>query len=312
MKLAALLLALALQPLAAAAQPRIGVLNFTQMTDNVKREMLLALREEGYVDGNNIRVEWRGADGSTDRARELAKELLALRVDIIVAMLTPAVQAASEATKTIPIVMAPSGAPQLFVKSLARPGGNVTGVGGYGAELSGKRIELIQELIPGIKRIGLLTNSADPFARSFVAESQAAAKKAGVELHIADVLRPEDVDAAYAKLKKAGAGAVIVQGVLTGPAWQAAPLAVRHGLPSVSITRPWAESGGLVYHAGSSAETYRRAASYVKRILGGAKPAELPVERPTRIELVINLKTAKALGLTIPRELLVRADRVID
>ncbi len=311
-RLAALAVLLCVSPLVTAAQPRIGVLNFTQMTEAVKKGVRDGLREEGYVEGKNILIEWRGADGRTERAKALAQELVRLKVEIIVAMLTPAVQAARDATSTIPIVMAPSGAPQLFVASLARPGGNVTGVAGFGADLSGKRIELIRELLPGIRRIGLLTNSADPFAKSFVAESSAAARQLGVELQIVDVKRPDEIDAAFAAMKKAQASAVIVQGVLTGPAWQAAQLALKHRLPAASFTKPWAESGGLVYHSGSGAETYRRAASYVDRILRGAKPAELPVERPTRIELIINLKTAKALELTIPRALLLRADQLID
>lgn len=309
----ALLVVLALLlPLAATAQPRIGVLNFTEMTDAVKQRVRNGLREEGYVEGRNIRIEWRGADGSTERAKAHAEELVRLKVDLIVAMLTPAVEAASTATRSIPIVMAPSGAPQRFVKTLARPGGNVTGMGGFGADLSGKRIELLQELIPGVTRIGLLTNSRDPFVKTFVAESRAAAEKAGVELHLADVTRPEQVGNAYADLKKAGAQAVVVQGVLTGRDWQAAQLALQHRLPAVSFVRPWTESGGLLYHAGSSSENYRRVASFVKRILEGANPATLPVERPTRTELIINLKTARVLGLTVPPSLLVRADQVIE
>jgi putative ABC transport system substrate-binding protein len=307
-----LLLCLAASAARPQALPRIGVLSFTQLTEPAKQGLRGALREEGYVEGRNILIEWRAAEGRTERAKAHAQELVRLKVDLIVAMLTPAVQAASEATKSIPIVMAPSGAPQRFVASLARPGGNVTGMGGYGADLSGKRIELVQELLPGVRRIGLLTNTSDPFAQGFIAESQAAARKAGVELHLVDVTRPDQIDAAYAAMKKEHVEAVIVQGVLTGPDWQAAQLALRHRLPAVSFTRPWTESGGLMYHAGSSAETSRRVASFVKRILEGARPAELPVERPTRTELVINLKTAKALDLTVPRSLLLRADQVIE
>jgi putative ABC transport system substrate-binding protein len=296
----------------AAAQPRIGVLSFPQITEQVKRDLAAALREEGLVEGKNIRIEWRSADGRTDRAKEMAQELVRLRVDVIVAILTPAVQAARDATSTIPIVMAASGAAHLFVQSLARPGGNVTGVAGFGADLSGKRIELARELVPGIKRIGLLTHSSDPFAKSFVSESRDAADRQGVELVIADVKHPEDVDAAYASLKKSGAGIVIVQGVLSSPAWQCAALAIKHGLPAISFAAAWAPSGGLINYTGSTMETYRRGASYVRRILGGARPAELPVERPTRIELVINLRTAKALNIEIPMSLLVRADQVIE
>jgi len=297
---------------AVAAQPRIGVLSFPQITEQVTRDFTTALRDEGLVEGKNIQIVWRSAEGRTAAAKSLAEELVRLRVDVIVAILTPAVQAARDATSTIPIVMATSGAPQLFVKSFARPGGNVTGIAGLGAEMSGKRIELIRELVPGIKRIGLLINSADPFAKSFVGQSRDAAEKLGIEIVLADARKPEDVDAAYGMLKKAGVGAVIVQGVLTGPAWQAAALAVKHQLPAASFAATWAQSGGLVNYTGSAAEAYRRAASFVKRLLDGANPAELPVEQPTHTELIINLKTAKALNLQIPKSLLMRADQVIE
>lgn len=310
-KLAALAIALC-ATFAAEAQPRIGVLNFTQTTEAVEKGVRDALREEGYIEGKNMFIEWRAAEGRDDHARQHAQELVRLKVDVIIAMATPAVQAAKDATTTIPIVMAPAGAPLRFVASLARPGGNITGVAGFGVDLSGKRIELFQQMLPGIKRIGLLTNTADPFSKPFIAESKAAAAKARVELHLVDVKAPGEIDAAYASMKKAGAGAVIVQGVLTGPAWRAAELALQHRLPALSFLGAFADSGGLVFYSGSSAETNRRAASFVKRILGGANPAELPVERPTRTELVINLKTAKALGLSIPREVLLRADRLIE
>jgi len=288
------------------------VLSFPQITEAVKRDFSTALREEGLVEGGNVRVEWRSAEGRAERATELAQELVQLRVTMIVAMLTPAVQAAAEVTQTIPIVMAPSGTPERFVKNFARPETNVTGVAGFGAELSGKRVELIQEILPGIRRIGLLINSTDPFSRPFIAQTQAAANRAGLELVMADVTRPERVDEAYASLRKSGAGAVIVQGVLTGPAWQGASLAIKHGLPAISFAAAWAPSGGLINYTGSTMETYRRGASFVRRILGGAKPADLPVERPTRTELIVNLKTANALNLSIPKALLLRADQVIE
>lgn len=311
-RLAAVALALVLQPLAVLAQPRIGVLNFTETTDAVKRGLLSGLREQGYIEGKNILIEWRAADGNADRATAHAQELVRLKVAVIVAMATPAVQAAREATSTIPIVMAPAGDPMRFVASLARPGGNITGVAGFGADLAGKRIELLQAVVPGIKRLGLLTNTADPFAKLFISSSRAAAAKLGIELYLADVRKPADVDAAYAEMRQAGAKAVIIQGLLTGPEWKAAELALRHRLPSLSFFGPFAEAGGLVFYSGSRAETNSRAASFVKRILQGANPGHLPVERATRTELVINLKTARALGLAIPRELLLRADRVID
>lgn len=307
-----LVLLLCLAPLASAAQPRIGVLGFAHVSDEVKRSFTAALREEGLVEGKDIRIEWRSAQGSTERAKAHAEELVRLQVAVIVAMLTPAVQAASDATRTIPIVMATSGTPERFVKNFARPEGNVTGVAGFGAELSGKRIEILQELFPGIRRIGLLVNTADPFSRPFVAETQTAAKRAGIQVHLADARRADQVDAAFSSLKRHGVEAVIVQGVLAGRDWQAAQIALRHGLPALSFVRPWAESGGLVYHASSATDTSRRAASFVRRLLDGAKPGDLPAERPTRTELVLNLRTAKALRIEIPKSLLLRADQLIE
>lgn len=295
-----------------ASQPRIGVLAFSQITEPLKQGLSAGLREAGYVDGKNILIEWRGAGGSPTQATAYAQELVRLRVQLIIAMATPAVQAARDASSTVPIIMAPSGDPMRFVASLSRPGGNVTGIAGFGADLAGKRIELFQQMIPGIRRIGLLTNTADPFSKVFIAESRAAAEQARIELHLADVKRPNDVDAAYASLKKSNVGGVIVQGVLTGPGWRAAELALKHRLPAQSFLGPFAHQGGLAFYSQSAAEVYRRAGSFVKRILEGASPAELPVERPTRTELVINLRTAKALDLAVPRALILRADQVIE
>jgi putative ABC transport system substrate-binding protein len=294
--------------------PRIGVLSFTQITPASQEALRAGLHDHGYVEKRSVLIEWRAAEGRVERAKALAHELVALKVDVIVAMLTPAVQAAKEATRTIPIVMAPAGDPLAtgFVASLARPGGNITGLAGLGAELSGKRIDLLRELIPGLKRLGLLTNSADPFAKPFIEEHRLAARKAGVQFHIVDVRRPEDIDAALSSMAKEGASAVIVQGVLTGQNWRVGPLATRHGLPSTSNLRQFAESGGLLSYGASFTHIHRRAASYVDRILKGAKAAELPVEQPTQFELVINLKAARALGLAVPASVLVRADQVIE
>ena len=307
-------------PLVAEAQqqagklPRIGVLTSGPMTAVLQEAFRQGLRDHGYVEGQNILVEWRAAEGGSDRANVLAVELVGLKVDVIVAIFTPAVRAAKDATSTIPIVMAPAGAPVVtgFVASLARPVGNITGLTGLDAELQGKRIELLRELIPGLTRVGLLINAADPFAKPFVDETQVAAKRTGVQIHIEDVRRPQEIDAAFAAMSKQRAGAVIVQGVLTASAWQAGDLAVQHRLPSLSVTKQFVESGGLISYSASLTDICRRAASYVDRILKGAKPGDLAVEQPTRFELVINLRTAKALGLTIPQSLLLRADEVIQ
>ena len=306
-------------PLAAEAQqvgkvPRIGVLTSTPMTGVLQESFRQGLRDHGYVEGQNALVEWRAAEGQNDLAKSLAQELVRLKVDVIVAIFTPAVQAAKDATSTIPIVMAPAGAPVAtgFVTSLARPGGNITGLSGLDAELQGKRIELLGQLIPGLARIGLLINTADPFAKPFVDETQVAVKKSGIQATIVDVHRPQEIDAAFIAMTKQRVEAVIVQGVVTASGWQTGERAVRHRLPSLSVTKQFVESGGLMSYSASFSETYRRAASFVDRILKGAKPGDLPVEQPTKFELVINLKTAKALGLTIPPSLLQRADQVIE
>jgi putative ABC transport system substrate-binding protein len=197
-----------------------------------------------------------------------------------------------------------------FVASLAHPGGSITGITGISAELAGKRIELLRDLIPGLTRVGLLVNPTNPFAMSLVDETRAAAKRAGVQLTVVDVRRSQAVDAAFSALTKQHAGAVIVDAALT--AWRAADLAILHRLPSISNQRNFVDSGGLMSHGAQFVDVQRRAASYVDKILKGAKPADLPVEQPTKFELVINLKTAKALGLTIPPSLLQRADQVIE
>ena len=309
-----LLLLACLLPLAVQAQAaHIGVLSFTQATQAVRSALRDALAGEGYVEGRNLRIDWRAADGQVARARAQAGELVALHVDLIVAMATPAVRAAKEASATIPIVMAPAGDPLAtgFVKSFAKPGGNITGVSGFGTELSAKRIEVLRDVVPGLKRLGLLTNGADPFAKPFIAENRELAKRLGLELHIVDVRRPQDTASAYAELKRRGVQAVVVQGVLSGPVWKAAELALEYRLPALSFLGPFADSGGLIYYSQDTGDVYRRAASFVRRILAGAKPGELPVERPTQTELVINLRTAQQLGITVSPSLLLRADRVI-
>lgn len=309
-----LVLLACLLPLAVQGQAaHIGVLSFTQATQAVRSALRDALAGEGYVEGRNLRIDWRAADGQVARARAQAGELVALRVDLIVAMATPAVRAAKDATATIPIVMAPAGDPLAtgFVKSFAKPGGNITGVSGFGTELSAKRIEVLRDILPGLKRIGLLTNGADPFARPFIAENREVAERLGLELHILDVRRPEDTGPAYAEMRRRGVQAVVVQGVLSGPVWKAAELALEYRLPAISFLGPFADAGGLLYYSQDAGDVYRRAASFVRRILAGAKPGDLPVERPTQTELVINLRTAQQLGVAIPAPLLLRADRVI-
>ena len=291
---------------------RIGVLTFTQMSASLQEPLRQGLRENGYVEGQNLLVEWRAADGRPERAKTLAQELVRLNVEVIVANLTPAVQAAKEATSTIPIVMASAGDPvgTGFVASLARPGGNITGLTGISAELAGKRVELLRELVPGLARLGLLLNGSNPFAKSLVTETRTAAKRAGLELHIIDVRRAQDVDPALTGLTQRRVGAVIVDAALV--TWRAAELALQHRLPSISNQRPFVEAGGLMFHGAELSDVQRRAGSYVAKILNGARPGELPVEQPTRFELVINLRTAKALGLPVKPSLLLQATQTIE
>jgi putative ABC transport system substrate-binding protein len=310
--LAATLAAEAQQP--AGQVPRIGVLIFTPAMKAFQEAFRQGLREHGYVEGRNIAVEWRSAEGSNDRANALAAELVRLKVSVIVAELTPAVQAAKNATQTIPIVMAPAGDPVAtgLVASLARPGGNITGFSNIAAELAGKRLELLREVVPGLARVGILIHGADPLDKLFVEETQAAAARTGIQLHIAGVARPEDLDAAFAAITKERVGAVIVPGNLPVPGRQVAQLALRYGLASISPRSEFADSGGLMSYGASFADIQRRAAGHVDRILKGAKPADLPVEQPTKFELVINRQTGTSLGIAFPPSILLRADQVIE
>jgi putative ABC transport system substrate-binding protein len=294
--------------------PRIGVLVFTPMAQAVQDGFRQGFRDHGYIEGRNVVVEWRSAEGRTDRAKAMAAELVRLKVNVIVAEFTPSVQAAKDATSTIPIVMASAGDPVAtgLVASLARPGGNVTGLSNVAAELSGKRFELLRELLPGIARVGLLIHGADPLDKAFVHGTQEAASSAGIQLQVATVPRPEDLEVALAAMTKAGVGAVIVPANLPVPAHVIAQSAQRHRLPSISLLSQFPESGGLMSYGASLLDIRRRAVGYVDKILKGATPANLPVERPTTFELVINRKTAAALGLSLPPSLVLRADRVIE
>ena len=304
-------------PLAVRAQtakvPTIGVL----LTGNPDPEIFLkgfrgALRDVGYTDGQNIRLEVRSAEGKSILLPKKAAELVGLKVDIIVAALTPAIQAAKQATSDIPIVMAPAGEPvgTGLVASLARPGGNVTGVSAATAELAGKTLELIREALPSARRVAVLANEADPLSKPFLEQIGQGARTLGLELET-EMVRPETpLDAVFDKISRSKAEALIIQGSLQQK--QLFDLAIKHRLPSFSSNRQVANSGGLMTYAANSAEVQRGAAGYVDKILKGARPADLPVEQPTKFELVINANTARALGITIPTTLLARADEVIE
>jgi ABC-type uncharacterized transport system substrate-binding protein len=305
--------------LAAEAQPagkvyRIGVLG----NENAPpwEGFRQGLRELGYVDSRNVAMEWRWSEGRTDRLPELAVELVRLRVDIIVASGSQAVRAAKQATSIIPIVMTTVAYPERIglVESLAHPGGNVTGLSNIAGELSGKRLELLKEIAPKISRVALVWNPASPVEPFGRQEVLTAARAANLEIVSAEVRTPEDYPAAFAAVTAGRAQAVLAHGnpVNFSNRQLIVDFALKNRLPGIYEERVFVEAGGLMSYAPSFTDLFRRAATYVDKILKGAKPADLPVEQPTKFELVINLKTAKALGLTIPQSILVRADQVIE
>ncbi len=311
---ALVLLAVLFAPSGAHAQrPVVGFLASTQVTAEVREAFVRGLGEQGYRE-KDVEVLWRAADGDAARARSAADELVGRKVNVLVTVLTPAAMAAKNATRDIPIVLAYAGDPVAtgLVSSLARPEGNITGLSGNSVELSGKRIEVLREAIPGMKQLGLMILGTDPFAKPFITETGLAARKLGMRLHVVDVRSADKVDAAMAELKKRGAQGVLVQGALTATRWRAAELALRHRLPSMSPQKRFAGDGGMMYYGASLAEGVRRSAFYVHRILNGAKPGDLSIEQPTRFELVINNRTARSLGIAIPQQLLQRADNVIE
>ncbi len=270
------------------------------------------LRELGYVDGQTVRFDFRSAEGKPDALPQLAAELVRAKVDVIITNQTPAAIAAKHATAEIPIVMAPAGDPvgTGLVTSLARPGGNVTGLSGANAELVGKNLELIRESLPAVRRVAVLANANDPFSGPFVEQLQIAAQRLGIPLRLFMIGRPDELDASLTQASSDGADAVIVQPSLSRR--RAAELALKLRLPTISPTRPFTEEGGLLSYSASNEDLFRKAAYYVDRILKGSRPADLPIQQPTKFELAINLKTAKALGITIPPSLLARADDVIE
>jgi putative ABC transport system substrate-binding protein len=273
------------------------------------------LRELGYVEGRNIIIEYRYAEGKYDRLPALAAELVRLKVDIIITGSEPATRAAKEATVTIPIVMTQVGDPvgSGFVASLARPGGNITGSSTLDPELSGKRLELLKEIVPRLSRVAVLGTSTNPGSAQSLRETELAAGAFGVKLQYLDVLDPKDIETAFRAASKGRAEAVLMLGgpVLTSRRTQVVDLAVKSRLPVIYTQSEYVEDGGLMSYGVSQNDLNRRAATYVDKILKGAKPADLPVEQPKKFEFIINLKAAKQIGLTVPPNVLARADRVI-
>jgi putative tryptophan/tyrosine transport system substrate-binding protein len=297
--------------------PRIGFL--TTVSPSAIADRIEAfrqgLRELGYVEGKNIVIEYRYAEGKLDRLPALAAELVRLKVDVIVTGGPTVTHAAKEVTFAIPIIMGFDNDPvgNGFVASLARPGGNITGLSALSPELSGKRLELLKEIVPKLSRVAVLGNSTDPGSAQMLGETERAAAALGVQHLYLDVRAAEDIETAFraASNRRADAVLALTSFLLTNQRKQVVELAVKTRLPAIYDRREFVEDGGLMTYGVSSTDLFRRAATYVDKILKGAKPADLPVEQPKKFEFIINLKAAKQIGLTIPPNVLARADKVM-
>ena len=318
----AAVLLLLIAPLAGDAQPlakfaRIGVLTLAVAPSTPLAEAFRqGLREHGYVEGQNLAFEYRYAEGRADRLPALAAELVRLKVDVIVTESTMAALAAKRATETIPIVMAIAGDPVKagVVGSLARPGGNVTGLTLMHPELSGKRLQLLKEAVPRIALVAVIWNPTDPAAVDYLRETEVAARSLGLRLHAIEARAPAELDAAFKAVADARPSAffTLPGGMFQDNQTRILEFAKKNRLPGVFPNRVFVEAGGLISYGPNLAASSRRAAAFVDKLLKGAKPADLPIEQPTKFELVVNLKTARALGLTIPASVLVRADQAIE
>ena len=304
-------------PLVAIAQqramPRVGVLVAESAPHPFTEAFRSGMRELGYVEGQNVAIDWRYADALFARAIELATELVRLKVDVIAAHHTPAAKASMSVTSTIPIVMSPAGAPIQagLIKSLSQPGGNVTGLSSMEAELGTKRLQLLVEMISGLKRVALLGARTDPFTKPYVQDFQNAADRLGLQLQPVLVDGPREFEGAFSEMSKAAAQAVVIQPLFQPHTGKVVGLAAKHRLAIMSSYRDTMQAGGLISYSADHAAYFQRAAIFVDKILKGAKPSNLPVEQPAKFELVVNLKTAKALGLNIPQSILVAADEII-
>jgi putative tryptophan/tyrosine transport system substrate-binding protein len=307
-------------PAEAQGLPKVGYLSIGSASDPRRVALLSAfqqgLRDLGYVEGKSILVEVRFDEGNYDRLPDLAAELARLKVDIILAYATPAARAAQKATKAIPVVMSAVVDPVRtgLVASLGRPGANITGLSLMAPELIGKQMQLLKELAPRVSRVAVVWNPANASNIPQLREAQVTAPALGLRLQPLEARGPDDIDRAFAAMmsERADGLIVVVEGVFIDNRIRIARLAEKARVPAVYGLREHTEAGGLMFYGASPAALNRRAASFVDRILKGAKPAEMPIEQPTAFELVINLKSAKALGLTIPQSLLLRADQVIQ
>jgi putative ABC transport system substrate-binding protein len=295
--------------------PRVGILSpymssGSSFQDDVKR----GLTDLGYVEGISVAFENRFADGRTDRLPTLAAELVQRKVDVIVTTTAPAVRAAMQATTTIPIVIGgvDDAVEQGFVASLAKPGGNVTGTSWLNVELTEKRLDLLQQTVPGLSRVAVLREAAG--AGTTARAAVIAAQRLGLQIYILEVRAPNELDDAFSEMSRIGVGAlsVVESPMITAEGSRIASLTLRHGIPAISSDRRFPEAGGLMSYGPSLPRTYRQAATYIDRIVKGAKPAELPVEQPTLFTLLVSQRSARLLGLSLPEAILVRADEIIE
>jgi len=300
-----------------AKVPRVGFLTAGSPSTIAARIEALrqGLRELGYIEDKNVVIEWRFAEGKLERLADLVVELVRLNVDVILSAGAAVTGPAKDATRTIPIVMAQDTDPvgNGFVASLARPGGNITGLSSYSAELNGKRLELLKEIVPKLSRLALVGQSTYPGNAQALKETELAAEALKVKLQYLDVLDPKDIETSFREASKRRADGVLVlqSAVLNSQRKQTVDLATKSRLPTIYYAPEFLEIGGLMSYATSINDLYRRSATYVDKILKGAKPAELPVEQPKKFEFIVNLKAAKQIGLTIPPNVLARADKVI-
>ena len=319
---AAAILFLAVQAAAQPASqvPRIGYIS-PGSSSNASRVARLdafrqGLREQGYVEGQNVVIEPRWAEGNYDRYAELTAELVRSKVDVLVTVGAAGSQVAKRATKTIPIVMTVVNDPLGggLVESLAHPGGNLTGLSMMAPDLVGKQLQLLMEIVPKLSRVAILSNPASPGSAPQLRVAEALAPTLGLRLQVLEARTPQDIDRAFAAMGKERAGGLVVlaESVFTNQAKQLADKAVKMRLPTIFALKEHADAGGLVVYGADPLDMERRAAGFVAKILKGAKPADLPVEQPSKLELIINLKTARAIGLTVPHAVLVRADQVIE
>lgn len=316
--------AIAIWPLATNAQPaakipRIGYLASNLANQGPLEAFRQGLRDLGYVEGRNVVIEFRDAQGKLEPLQALASELVALKVDVIVASSTAAALAAKQATMIIPIVFGtvPDPVATGLVASLARPGGNVTGLSNLNADLIGKCLEYLTQAVPGAKRVAVLSQPGafgERTEQEMLKAAEIAARALGIQIHFVEARGPSDIDKAFSEitLARPDAAIVLVSGMLLGERKRLVDLSASNRLPVLYTFRELADAGGLMSYGTSLSDLFRRAASYVDKILKGAKPADLPVEQPVKLELVINLKAAQALGLTVPPTLVARADQVIE